>query len=220
MQLTQEQLCDILMQNTDRITNGILAQRSLWVTARDRVMQLNDRSFTTTNSPLEKLKNSICLVFDSVVRIEEEHPRSLKKSKLELKALGFSNKQVNRLGEMAYQTTINDYYRDMFSKNKKIETIADQVRENYPGYHYFWNDNAFLGTGIVVLEHTEGGVLTGPITDEELKMKGWPTYNSAFKNEEQEKVMRSSLLSTIRDLLGEKDLTPNSKTQFTKRLEV
>jgi len=217
MKITPEQLRDILMQRPERITNGILEKRPLLMQARDRVMRWNDKSFSSSNDPIEKMRDRLFLVFDAVVKIDEEHPRSLKKAKLELKALGFSNEQVDRLGQMAIQTTINVFYRNFFSDDKEINTIADQVRENYPGYSYFWNDDAFLGTGILITEYVgDEGSLYGSVSNSELKEKGWPTHNSAFLSEEQEQSVADFLLETITELLNEQELTPSTTNQLTQ----
>ena len=50
-----------------------------------------------------------------------------------------------------------------------------------------------------------------------LEEKGWRIYNSAFVSEEQEQVIKDSLLSTINSLLTPNNFIPSTKTKFSKR---
>jgi hypothetical protein len=141
--LTSTELADILFQKPDRITAGILNQRSPAEKLRDNVFTYQkERSLSPINpGKMEQLRKKLLLHFEAEARVSSEHPRSLKHAVLELKALGFSNQQIEDIKTCCYRFTLGNFHDDA--------PLRDPLHNDNPGYRYAWCDDAFLGAALV-----------------------------------------------------------------------
>lgn len=141
--LTTTELADILFQKPDRITAGILQQRSPVEKLRDNALTWQEKRSLRPVNPgkMEQLKKKLLLHFEAEAKVASQHPRSLKQAALELKALGFSNKQIEEIKSCCYRFTT--------SYCEPNEPLGNILHKDYPGHTYAWCDDAFLGAALV-----------------------------------------------------------------------
>lgn len=142
--LSARQMADILFQRPGRVTEGILEKRSLWERARDYWLSWND-GLQTRGQWVDEWHNrrrssGLFLEFTRVSHVKEEHPRSLKKALLELKALGFSNIQAMAAKESLQALLGGLTEQDSFD-------IPVRMKKEFPGMVWHYSDGAFLGLG-------------------------------------------------------------------------
>lgn len=140
-ELTVTQLVDILFQKPDRITKDVLSQRSAFQKVRDKVLTYDQGTSPRNAHPgtLEKLKHKLLLHFESCATVSP-HERSLKNAALELKALGFSNPQVEEIKHLCHRFVL-----EYFEPGRVLE---DVLKIDHPGYFYAWCDDAFFGAAL------------------------------------------------------------------------
>lgn len=143
--LTTDELADILLQTPNRITAGILDDRSLVERCQDKVFQHDDkrvfRHADRDRGPLEKLGRKLFIYFEAGSKVKTEHPRSLKRAIFELKALGFTHRQIEQIKSCCYG----------FAQARVTpETpLGKALLKGHPDYGYDWCDDAFLGAAAV-----------------------------------------------------------------------
>lgn len=139
--LTVDQLADILFQNENRITAGILKQRSAFTRMKDDIL-CRTRTNITDMTRLDYFKSKLLLEFDASIKVEEEHPRSLKKAMLELKNIGYSNEQIYEIRDKLV--------RRFLVRSADCNTPVTKILETrFPkGACFAFNDNAFLTTAM------------------------------------------------------------------------
>ncbi len=136
--LTISQLADIIFQKPDRVTAGILSRRGALQGWMDDHLVYRHQALV---SEMGGLKQSLCAQWmratDSDVPLAEEHPQSLSKAARELKALGFSNRQIDKIRICVH----------VFAANiDAIDPYLYQMIKNETGdYGRMYNDKAFLG---------------------------------------------------------------------------
>ena len=144
MQLTPEQMVDILFQRDNRITKGVLERRSFAEKARDAVFNLQGEYWNKSSGSLAGIRSSLVLEFEKYANcpVNEEHPRSHRKAMLELKALGFSTAQVNQISRIMYRTIWFSAFYDM---SRAPGGYGYEICQNHPGLVVGFNSRAFLG---------------------------------------------------------------------------
>ncbi len=173
--LTADQLIGILFQTDDRITAGALDNQnavSKWARSLFTSTHKAETSYKNGfKGYLQNLKRSLTLEFNTSAKIEHEHPRSLRKALLELKTLGYSNKQLYNIKEDVLRFTLVhlDFDGD-------VKRLADK---RHPYTLSEWCDKAFLGAAS--LEFT-GQAKSGYRTMDEIKNA--PVHNSVFSEDD------------------------------------
>lgn len=137
MKLTPDQLLDIIFQKDNRITKGILDHRNPLQKLSDQILTYRDTDMSIHYGSMKERIKGLCFVFNQTVGNIVEHPRSLRKAKMELKALGFSKEQIKGISRLVSGFNYSDYNR-LHSKDEGEALVAD--------------DRAFLG--LAVLPHS------------------------------------------------------------------
>ncbi|MAH04879.1 MAG: hypothetical protein CL561_04935 [Alphaproteobacteria bacterium] len=139
--LTADQLIDILLQAEERVTAGALDKRSMFQKLSDSVFSYKRKEMVDYGpNSLQSLKRSLMIEFDEAAKVVTEHPKSLKKAILELKTLGYSNKQIHDITSDVKRFALSYLY-----DNNPVKTA---VKKDYPNYYFTWNDESFLGTAL------------------------------------------------------------------------
>lgn len=146
--ITARQMADILFQRPGRVTEGVLEKRGLWEKTRDYWVTWNDTdrvSHEGLYGSWQKMRPRLFLEFSNVALVKEEHPRSLRKAMLELKALGFSNQQVAGI-KLEFQ-------RFIMSMQEYDTPLSRQLNKDFPTKVPVFCDTAFLGNAAYERSH-------------------------------------------------------------------
>lgn len=191
--LTQKQLTDILFQTDDRITKGILDNGYLGNKISDKYL-----SFKITEKGLfDYGKGVLCQAFGRARTSDQEHPRSLRKALLELKALGYSQDQLIAIHEKARVI--------LFTALDYPTSINKMIRQHCPNTMLCFNEKAFLGMSVV--DNTEG------YTPDPLNNR--PSYLAAVSENDLDELyeyVESHVSSMVH--VNPELLTPNKPTKF------
>jgi hypothetical protein len=177
--ITADQLIDILFQTDNRITANALDKQS-------PVSKWISNLFTTTNNTdtdhkngfkghIQNLKRRLTLEFNDAVNVEHEHPRSLRKALIELKTLGYSNKQLYDIKVDVLRFTLVHLDFD-----GEIKRLADK---RHPYTLSAWCDKAFLGAASLEFD---GYVKSGYRTMDEIDNA--PAHNSIYSENDYDAV--------------------------------
>ena len=177
--LTADQLINILFQTDDRITAGVLERQnplSKWVSSVFTSETKADANYKSGfKGYLQDLKRKLTLEFNAAVKIEHEHPRSLRKALQELKTLGYSNKQLHDIKVDVVRFTLCHLDFD-----GEIRRLADK---RHPHTLSEWCDKAFLGAALLEFDGPAGKYGR---TREELDNA--PAHNSIYTEDDYDAV--------------------------------
>jgi hypothetical protein len=191
---TTQEIVDILIQKPDRKTAGLLDHLS----AFERIENTSLISYRhskyadflvdvhrNANSPLpikaklfmvfEKEAKAWCASANDEVQIQEskegrDHPRSLKQALLELKAAGFSHRQIYFLAIFARGVLSSYYHGDYSDSLNYRKAIAKELEVDLKSMQYRNNDEGFLGGQIMVKPQSGEGWAA---TDHSMLPKGY-----------------------------------------------
>lgn len=137
--LTPVQLADIVLQVPDRVTAGVLERCGVWERWRDEALT---RDYDEGQAPARGgWRRRLLTHFDAAVKVAAEHPRSLRRACMELKALGFANAQIDEIRQMAY--------RFILMQCEPGYILHEQNKQDFPGRSHWWCDRAFLGAALL-----------------------------------------------------------------------
>jgi len=164
MQLTKDQLLDIILQTDDRVSKNILACRSAEQAFLDEHLVYNESGTMIYVGSLKEKFKSLFYIFNQEAKHIKEHPRSLKNAKLELKALGFSKQQVSDIWHRVQNFNFSDH-----------NGILPGIENSF----YVHDDRAVLGIAILP---AKDGTLAGipvkePDFDAEAENNCYPEAN-------------------------------------------
>lgn len=176
-QLTSNELIDILLQKPGRVTEGLLEKRNPLQKMRDHLLahkqtEMVEYGRTMIKGKIQRFRRDHFHVFNEAAKIDQPHPRSLANAVRELRYIGFDGEQIEAIKKMVYRVTLTGLFYDTELRDKVSQHLGGTVC-------YFWNDDAFVGAGIYVIEGEieRGGLVSG-------EADGLTALNSAYQNDE------------------------------------
>lgn len=150
MQLTPDELIDILLQKPGRITAGILDKRNPLQKMRDDALAVKTTDTTHYGKGLgwprwkqEFKKNFMHEAWDKVP-VEEESNRSLKKALSELRYIGYEGQKIDEIRSACIRFFLRYY-------SNGDTDLLEMSKEEHRGYWATdYNDRAFLGNALII----------------------------------------------------------------------